>query len=91
MTNHIVYFKKSDDFWAFWLIYVIFKKSDNAQFFWLIIYDFFSKYNRKDVLNNQKLGMNMPQFFKTKYILNFRKHKVEKKFRFGGVKIGKIK
>ena len=33
----------------------------------------------------------MPQFFKTKCILNFRKHKVEKKFRFGGVKIGKIK
>ena len=42
-------------------------------------------------LNNQKLEMNMPQIFKTKCILNFRKKEVEKKFRFDGVKIGKTK
>ena len=35
-------------------------------------------------LTSEKLEMDMPEVFKTKYILNFRKHrKVEKKFRFG--------
>ena len=43
-------------------------------------------------LTSEKLEMDMPEVFKTKYILNFRKcRKVEKKFRFGWVKIGKIK
>ena len=43
-------------------------------------------------LTSEKLEMDMPEVFKTKYILNFRKYrKVEKKFRFGWVKIGKIK
>ena len=32
----------------------------------------------------------MPQIFKTKYILNFRKIEVEKKFRFGGIKLVKL-
>ena len=41
-------------------------------------------------LTNQKLEMNMPQIFKTKCILNFRKYRSRKKFRFGGVKIDKI-
>ena len=49
MTNHKVYFKKSDDFWGLWLIIHDFKKSDNVLLFWLIIYDFFSKYNRTGV------------------------------------------
>ena len=35
-------------------------------------------------LTSEKLEMDMPEVFKTKYILNFRKYrKVEKKFRFG--------
>ena len=33
----------------------------------------------------------MPQIFKTKCMLNFRKYRSRKKFRFGGVKNGKIK
>ena len=33
--------------------------------------------------------MNMPQILKTKCIVNFRKHRSGKKFRFGGVKMGK--
>ena len=33
----------------------------------------------------------MSQIFKTKYILNFRKYRSKKKFRFSGVKVGKIK
>ena len=28
----------------------------------------------------------MPQIFKTKYVVNFRKYELEKKFRFGGAK-----
>ena len=41
-------------------------------------------------LTNQKLEMNMPQIFKIKCILNFRKYRSRKKFRFGGVKLDKI-
>ena len=40
MTNHIVYFKKSDNFWALWLI----------------IYDFFSKCNSTGVFNQSEIG-----------------------------------
>ena len=58
MTNHTVYFKKSDDFWALWLIisYMVFQKSDNAPLFWLIIYDFFLKYNTTGVFDQSKIG-----------------------------------
>ena len=42
-------------------------------------------------LTNQKLEMNMPQIVKTKCRLNFQNIELEKKFRFGEVKIGKIK
>ena len=42
-------------------------------------------------LTNQKLEINMPQIFETKCILIFRNIEVEKKFRLGGLKIGKIK
>ena len=43
-------------------------------------------------LTSEKLEMDMPQVFKTKCILNFRKYRSgKKKFRFGWVKIGKIK
>ena len=35
--------------------------------------------------------MNMLQIFKTKCVLNFRKYRNRKKFRFGGVTIDKIK
>ena len=52
---------------------------------------FFSKYNRTGVLNQSEIGMIMPQIFKTKCILNFRKLEGEKKFRFDGVKVDKIK
>ena len=40
MTNHIVYFKKSDNFWALWLT----------------IYDFFSKCNSTGVFNQSEIG-----------------------------------
>ena len=40
MTNHIVYFKKPDDFWALWLI----------------IFDFFSKCNSTGVFNQSEIG-----------------------------------
>ena len=33
----------------------------------------------------------MPQIFKIKFILNFRKYKSRKNFRFGRAKLGKIK
>ena len=42
-------------------------------------------------LTNQQLEMNMPQIFKTKFIVNFRKYRSRKRVRFGGVKIDKIK
>ena len=42
-------------------------------------------------LTNQKLEINMPQIFETKCILIFRNIEVQKKFRLGGLKIGKIK
>ena len=44
-------------------------------------------------LANQKLEMNMPEYFKTKCILSFRKYRSRKKkmFTFGGEKIVKIK
>ena len=45
----------------------------------------------QEFLTYQKLEINMPQIFKTKCILNFRKEGSRKKKRFGGVKIGKIK
>ena len=49
----------------------------------------FSRHITEQVfLTNQKLKMNMPQIFKTKCILNI---EVEIKFRFGEVKIDKIK
>ena len=40
-------------------------------------------------LTNQKLEINMPQNFKTKCIVNFRKYRSRKKKRFGGVKLRK--
>ena len=40
-------------------------------------------------LTNQKLERNTPQISKTKYIVNFRKYRKEKKFRFCGVKMTK--
>ena len=69
-----------------------FENSDNALLLWLIINDFFPKYNRTGVFNQWEIGNGHAEVFKTKCILNFRKYrKVEKKFRFGWVKIGKIK
>ena len=41
-------------------------------------------------VTNQKLEMNMPQIFKTKCIQISENIEPEKKFRFGGVKVGKI-
>ena len=64
MTNHIVYFKKSDDFWALWLICMVFK--DNALLFWLIIYDFFSKHNRTGVFNQSDIGNEHAANFQNK-------------------------
>ena len=53
-------------------------------------YMIFSRNIIKQVfLTNQKLEMNMPQIFKTKYISNFRKNRSRKKFRFAGVKMKK--
>ena len=97
MINHIlqiiVYFKIIVYFWALWLIiYDYFKKSDNALLSWLIIYDFFSKYNRTGVFDQSKIGKEHASNFQNNIcILNFRKYRSRKKFRFGGVKIGKIK
>ena len=52
---------------------------------------FYQNIKEQVFLTNQKLEMNVPQIFKTKCMLNFRKYRSRKKFRFGGVKIGKIK
>ena len=52
---------------------------------------FYQNMKEQVFLTNQKLEMNVPQIFKTKCMLNFRKYRSRKKFRFGGVKIGKIK
>ena len=58
---------------------MIFKKSHNALPFWLIIYDFFNQdFFITGVLTNQKLEINMPQIFKTKYTVNFRKYRSRK-------------
>ena len=56
MSNHIMYFKKSDDFEHYDSPYMIFKKSDNALLFWLIICDFFLKYKRTGVFNQSEIG-----------------------------------
>ena len=64
---------------------MIFKKLHNALLFWLIIYDFFSKYNRTCVFDQLKIGNEHAANFQNKTYVS------EKKFRFGGVKIGKIK
>ena len=77
MTNHIMYFKKSDDFWALWLI--IPKKSDNALLFWLIICDFFSKYNRAVVFNQLEIGNEHTANFQYKMYRKFQKHRSGKK------------
>ena len=80
-------------FWALWLIiYDFFEKSDNALLSCLIIYGFFSKYNRTGVSDQSKIGNEHAANFQNNiYILNFRKYRSRKKFRIGGVKIGKIK
>ena len=53
---------------------------------------FYQNIKEQVFLTNQKLEMNVPKIlFKTKCMLNFRKYKSRKKFRFGGVKIGKLK
>ena len=71
---------------------MIFKKSDNALLFWLIIYDFFSKYNRTGVFNQSEIGNEHAANFQNKMYIKFQKNKeVQKKFRFGGVKIDEIK
>ena len=71
---------------------MIFKKSDNALLIWLIIYDFFSKYNRTGIFGQSKIGNEQAANFRNKMCIQFQKYiEVEKKFSFGGVKIGKIK
>ena len=70
MTNHTMYFKKPDDFWTLWLIYMIFK---NALLYWLIIYDFFSKYNRAGVFDKSKIGNEHAANFQNKMYIKFQK------------------
>ena len=70
MTNHTIYFKKLDDFWTLWLIYMIFK---NALLYWLIIYDFFSKYNRTGVFDQSKIGNEHAANFQSKMYIKFQK------------------
>ena len=70
MTNHKIYFKKLDDFWTLWLIYMIFK---NALLYWLIIYDFFSKYNRTGVFDQSKIGNEHAANFQNKMYIKFQK------------------
>ena len=71
---------------------MIFKKSDNALLFWLIIYDFFWKYIRTGVFNQSEIGNEHAGNFQNKMYIKFQKNKeVQKKFRFGGVKIDEIK
>ena len=71
---------------------MVFKKSDNALLFCLIKYDFFSKYNRTGVFNQSDIGNEHAANFQNKMYIKFQKiQKQKKKFRFGGVKIGKIK
>ena len=57
MTNYVVCFKKSDDFWALWLI----------------IYDFFSKYNRTRVFNQSEIGNEHAANFQNKIYIKFLK------------------
>ena len=73
MANHIVYFKKSDDFWALWLIIHLFKKSDNVLLFSLIICDFFSKYNRAVVFNQLEIRNEHAANFQYKMHIKFKK------------------
>ena len=71
---------------------MIFKKSDNALLFWLIIYDLFWKYCRTGVFNQSEIGNEHAANFQNKMYIKFQKNKeVQKKFRFGGVKIDEIK
>ena len=71
---------------------MIFKKSDNALLFWLIIYDLFWKYDRTGVFNQSEIGNEHAANFQNKIYIKFQKNKeVQKKFRFGGVKIDEIK
>ena len=71
---------------------MVFKKSDNDILFWFIIYNFFSKYNRSGVFNQSEIGNEHAPNFQNKMSVKFQKKiEVEIKFRFGGVKINKIK
>ena len=56
-----------------------FKKSDKALLFLLIICDFFSKYNRKVFLTNQKLEKKHYTNFQNKIYSKFQKIKKKKK------------
>ena len=71
MTNHITYFKRTDDFWALWLIIYDFKKSDNTLLFWLIIYDFYSKCNRTGVFDQSEIGNERAANFQNKMYIKF--------------------
>ena len=66
-----------------------FEKSDNALLFWLTIYDFFLKYNRTVVFDQSEIGNEHAANFREKCTVYFRSIEVEKKFRFGGVKMAK--
>ena len=62
---------------------MIFKNSNNALLFRLIIYDFFSKYNRTGIFNQSEIG--------NEHAVKQNVYQISEKFRFGRVKIGKIK
>ena len=70
MTNYKMYLKKSDDFWALWLIIYDFKKVGQCSLFWLITCDFFSKYNRTYVLNRSKTANEHAAHFKASITLS---------------------
>ena len=52
-----MYFKKSEDFWALWLI----------------VYDFFSEYNRTGVFDQSKIANEHATKFQNKMYIKFQK------------------
>ena len=64
-----------------------FEKSSNGLFFYYSYVTFSRNPVEQVLLTNQKLEMNMPEIFKIKCIVNFRKLEVKKTFRFDGVKM----
>ena len=74
MINHIIYFKKSDDFWALRLIiYDFLKKVRQCCTFLINLCDFFSNFNRVGAFNQSKIGNEDAASFQNKMDSKFQK------------------